>query len=194
MLKGKRVILRAVERDDLKRLHELYGNVDLALLGFGAWQPRSMAQFEKFFERQLADDANPLFAISSILDAWAVRGADANVAAYQAVLRKEVDRLRDLMEELLEYGRPYSSDLRRRVLAACEEGERPSAVARRFQVARASVYLWLQHWRAEGRCQAKRCHWLPAANWRSTTSYQPPRCWSLPSAGMVRPRWSASSR
>ena len=55
---------------------------------------------------------NPLFAISSILDAWAVRGAGANVPAYQAVLRKEVDRLRDLMEELLEYGRPYSGDLR----------------------------------------------------------------------------------
>ena len=55
---------------------------------------------------------NPLFAISSILDAWTVRGAGANVPAYQAVLRKEVDRLRDLMAELLEYGRPYSSDLR----------------------------------------------------------------------------------
>jgi transposase len=52
--------------------------------------------------------------------------------------------------------RPYSSDLRSRVIAACEEGERPSAVARRFRVARASVYLWLQQWREEGRCQAKR--------------------------------------
>ncbi len=53
--------------------------------------------------------------------------------------------------------RPYSSGLRSRVIAACEEGERPSAVARRFRVARASVYLGLQHWREERRCQAKRC-------------------------------------
>ena len=63
MLRGERVTLRAVERDDMKRLHELYGNVDLALLGFGAWQPRPMAEFEKFFERQMADNADPLFAI-----------------------------------------------------------------------------------------------------------------------------------
>lgn len=65
--------------------------------------------------------------------------------------------------------RPYSSDLRSRVLAACEEGERPSAVARRFQVARASVYLWLQQWRAEGRCQAKRCHGGPKPVIREAT-------------------------
>ena len=65
MLRGERVTLRAVERDDMKRLHELYGNVDLALLGFGAWQPRPMAEFEKFFERQMADNADPLFAIEA---------------------------------------------------------------------------------------------------------------------------------
>lgn len=52
--------------------------------------------------------------------------------------------------------RPYSGDLRARVLTACDEGERPSAAARRFQVARASVYLWLQQRRDEGRCTAKR--------------------------------------
>ncbi len=35
--------------------------------------------------------------------------------------------------------RPYSMDLRSRALAACDEGERPSAVARRFKVARDRV-------------------------------------------------------
>jgi hypothetical protein len=33
MLRGKRVALRAMEQDDIKRLHELHSNVDLALLG-----------------------------------------------------------------------------------------------------------------------------------------------------------------
>ena len=52
--------------------------------------------------------------------------------------------------------RPYSTDLRSRALAACDAGERPSAVARRFQVARATVYLWLKQRRDEGRTEAER--------------------------------------
>jgi transposase len=52
--------------------------------------------------------------------------------------------------------RPYSSDLRGRVLAAWDGGERPSAVAERFCVARATVYLWLRQRRDEGRTEAKR--------------------------------------
>ncbi len=42
MLKGERVILRTVEREDLKRLHELEQNVGLVLLGDGQWQPVSL--------------------------------------------------------------------------------------------------------------------------------------------------------
>lgn len=45
---------------------------------------------------------------------------------------------------------PYSNDLRSRVLQACDEGERPSSVAKRFRVGRASVYLWLKQRREEG--------------------------------------------
>jgi transposase len=52
--------------------------------------------------------------------------------------------------------RPYSVDLRSRALAACDAGERPGAVAERFSVARATVYLWLQQRRDEGRTEAKR--------------------------------------
>jgi diamine N-acetyltransferase len=63
MLKGERVILRAVEREDLHRLHELQRNLDLVLFGFGAWQPRSFAAFERGFERHLDDDEPAWFAI-----------------------------------------------------------------------------------------------------------------------------------
>src|SRR5688572_701503 len=52
--------------------------------------------------------------------------------------------------------RPYSGDLRSRVLMACDEGDRPSRVVERFRVARASVYLWLKQRRDEGRCTPKR--------------------------------------
>jgi len=33
MLKGERVILRATERDDLQRLHEMQRNVDVVIMG-----------------------------------------------------------------------------------------------------------------------------------------------------------------
>ena len=63
MLKGERVILRAVEREDLARLHELQRNLDLVLFGFGAWQPRALAAFERGFERHLDDEEPAWFAI-----------------------------------------------------------------------------------------------------------------------------------
>jgi transposase len=52
--------------------------------------------------------------------------------------------------------RPYSGDLRSRVLTACDEGEPPSRVAQRFRIARASAYSWLKQRRDEGRCTPKR--------------------------------------
>ena len=53
--------------------------------------------------------------------------------------------------------RPYSADLRERVLLACEreEGTR-AAIARRFRVCEATVYNWLQQARSAGRRAAKR--------------------------------------
>jgi len=52
--------------------------------------------------------------------------------------------------------RPYSGDLRRRVIAAALEGS-PSRdeVARRFAVGRSSVYRWVETARGEGRLEAK---------------------------------------
>lgn len=65
MLKGERVILRAVEREDLKRLHELHRNVDLVLFGSGSWQPEPLAAIEKRFEKHL-DDEDPCFFVIEV--------------------------------------------------------------------------------------------------------------------------------
>jgi len=55
---------------------------------------------------------NPLFGISSILDAFETRFADRHdYLRYTNVLRDEVGRLTILMEELLDYGKPAKSEL-----------------------------------------------------------------------------------
>jgi PAS domain S-box-containing protein len=54
---------------------------------------------------------NPLFGISSILDAFETRFKDrTEYLRYTDVLRDEVGRLTVLMEELLEYGKPFRGD------------------------------------------------------------------------------------
>src|SRR5688500_9885912 len=54
----------------------------------------------------------PLFGISSILDAFETRFSDrTEYLRYTNVLRDEVGRLTVLMEELLEYGKPFRGDL-----------------------------------------------------------------------------------
>jgi RimJ/RimL family protein N-acetyltransferase len=63
MLKSKHVTLRAIEREDLKRLHELNANVDLVLGGDGSWSPLPLATFDKRFERRLEDREPAWFAI-----------------------------------------------------------------------------------------------------------------------------------
>ena len=47
--------------------------------------------------------------------------------------------------------RPYSQDLRDRVLRAVERGERPSDIAQRFEVSRVWVYEVRRCWQSEGR-------------------------------------------
>jgi PAS domain S-box-containing protein len=50
---------------------------------------------------------NPLFCISSTLDAFEARfGAREEYQRYTAILRGELNRLTELMQELLDYGRP----------------------------------------------------------------------------------------
>jgi transposase len=55
--------------------------------------------------------------------------------------------------------RPYSPDLRERVLDACDADEGTRAeIARRFRVGESTLYLWLQQRREEGRTAAKPHH------------------------------------
>lgn len=65
MLRGKKVILRAMERDDLKHLHTLAQNVDLVLLSDGAWRPESLAAWEKGFDKHLEDRDQYSFIIEA---------------------------------------------------------------------------------------------------------------------------------
>ena len=55
---------------------------------------------------------NPLFGISSILDAFEKRFSDrVEYQRYTQVLRSEIERLTALMEELLEYGKPFRGEV-----------------------------------------------------------------------------------
>jgi transposase len=52
--------------------------------------------------------------------------------------------------------RPYSADLRARVLHACEAAARSRAeIAAQFEVAESTLYLWLKQRREEGRAAPK---------------------------------------
>ena len=52
--------------------------------------------------------------------------------------------------------RPYSADLRRRVVAAARDsGQSREAVAVRFAVGRSTVYRWVEAAQSEGRLEAK---------------------------------------
>lgn len=53
---------------------------------------------------------NPLFAITALLDAWSLK-PQVQEGPFLPALRREVARMRQLMEELLEYGRPFNPSL-----------------------------------------------------------------------------------
>jgi transposase len=53
-------------------------------------------------------------------------------------------------------GRPYSTDLRERVLRACEIGSESSrAIARRFEISESAVRSWCRQLHEEGRREPK---------------------------------------
>lgn len=75
MLRGEKVVLRAVERDDLKKMHELSAhNVELEMLAGGAWEPESLAAWEKDFDKHLEDHHKGSFAIE--VDGRLIGGID----------------------------------------------------------------------------------------------------------------------
>jgi transposase len=53
-------------------------------------------------------------------------------------------------------GRFYSEDLRRRVIAAIEDGVSTRAAARRFSIGESTAGTWHRLWRATGKCGARR--------------------------------------
>ena len=65
MLRGKKVVLRPIERDDLKQLHALTQNVDLVLLSDGDWQPEPLAAWEKNFDKNLESNDERAFVIEA---------------------------------------------------------------------------------------------------------------------------------
>jgi signal transduction histidine kinase len=81
---------------------------------------------------------NPLFAISSLVDAWSL-APKGDAAPLHEALRHEVGRLKTLMTDLLEYGSPVTFTLRPHRLAGIVDDAvhacAPEAAARRVRLA-----------------------------------------------------------
>jgi RimJ/RimL family protein N-acetyltransferase len=65
VLRGAKVTLRAVEREDLRRLWELRNDERTEVLAFGPPKPRSMAEMDVWFDRMLADTNSYVFVIDA---------------------------------------------------------------------------------------------------------------------------------
>jgi signal transduction histidine kinase len=81
----------------------------------------TMAQLGAIVSGVAHEVRNPLFAISSLVDAWAVQ-PHRDPTPFVDALRSEVGRLRALMVDLLEYGRPARATLRRHSLSTVLDG------------------------------------------------------------------------
>ena len=99
-LAGERVILIA---QDITRRTELEASLR---------QSEMMSMLGSLIAGVAHEVRNPLFGISSIVDAFETRFSDrTEYLRYTKVLRDEIGRLTVLMEELLEYGKPVGGDL-----------------------------------------------------------------------------------
>lgn len=65
MLRGEKVTLRAVQREDLKTLYQLEQDLDLVLLADGNWQPIPLATVEKDFDKNVEDEDRSWFVIEA---------------------------------------------------------------------------------------------------------------------------------
>jgi signal transduction histidine kinase len=93
-----------------------------------------MAEMGRLLGAVAHEVRNPLFGISALLEAWSVNPAAADANAYMALLTHEVERLRLLMADLLEYGKPFAANLsvaslQGTVLEAIRTCERQAAAA-----------------------------------------------------------------
>ena len=71
MLRGEKVTLRPVEKDDLKLLHEFRADLEIHVLADDdPWLPRPFEHFEHFYEERLK---------STELEAWFVIEADGRM-------------------------------------------------------------------------------------------------------------------
>jgi RimJ/RimL family protein N-acetyltransferase len=71
MLKGKKVLLRAVTRDDLPRLLDFDNDLEVyALAGYHAWRPASLASKESEFDKrveQRGDDVQFVIEVENVV-------------------------------------------------------------------------------------------------------------------------------
>ncbi|MFI5179543.1 MAG: ATP-binding protein [Vicinamibacterales bacterium] len=81
---------------------------DIVELQESVRRSETMAQLGSIVSGVAHEVRNPLFAISSLVDAWAVQ-PHRDSTPFVDALRGEVGRLRTLMLDLLEYGRPAKS-------------------------------------------------------------------------------------
>lgn len=66
MLKGDKVTLRAIEREDLRRLWDLErDNVDLVIMADDVWEPKSFEVYEKRYAKHLEDREQTRFVIEA---------------------------------------------------------------------------------------------------------------------------------
>lgn len=105
-LGGRRLFIATVR--DLSDKHR--ADAELARLQEEVRRNEVMALIGSLVAGFAHEARNPLFGISAVLDALAARfGEGSEYAEHFALLRRDVKRLNDLMQDLLEFGRPTSS-------------------------------------------------------------------------------------
>lgn len=107
---------------------------DMVRLEESLVRAEAMAELGRLLGAVAHEVRNPLFGISALLEAWSVNLATADPQAYMALLTHEVGRLRALMTDLLEYGRPSIptfevASLQGAVLEAIRSCERQAAAS-----------------------------------------------------------------
>ena len=107
---------------------------DMVQLEESLARAQGMAEMGRLLGAVAHEVRNPLFGISALIEAWSVNPAAVNATEYMGLLTHEVGRLRTLMADLLEYGKPFTASLgvaslQGTVLEAIRTCERQAAAA-----------------------------------------------------------------